>query len=528
MMKHSQRNGKLSVKEKEEAVNVGRGRNFESQHDDFLTFQQEKVIMSCSINWRIYNLKFIKGFVNYARVVSMSLYKKQNHSNLSIHLLVNDVCVFESVARSTLHVSIFQENGDVICSRTNITENEIKPVPLRTPGALEAAIAKEFVRILGESLSSPVQLQVPSGQVWRVELFEDDRGLVWLKDGWEQFADDNRLEFGDFMTFEYEGNSKFSVVICDQTATEIEYPLGSHPSQKIRNERDIPVFLRNDETLRKEGETPRKRKRGSSECREWKEFPDDNGMFDKLENLQPEVYQRICELCKGGQHDSLQKVKAFKPEYPFFVIVMQPAYIDGTEDVNVPLPFALEYFLRKDGGYLYLQLGDDKCIKPWKMMLNMDNKNVNLVLGGVHLLKGVASENEIEPVRTRGAIAAVRDFKSKFPFCEVWLTAGHLNGKDKVKIWNISLNSTVVLPEYFTDKYFGDRQTMVDLRVGEISSRVRVQFYYSSDKLVYEFSKGWIEFVKKNSLQAGNACIFEISKSFTKGHAMELQTTIFK
>ncbi|OMO62290.1 hypothetical protein COLO4_33145 [Corchorus olitorius] len=84
-------------------------------------------------------------------------------------------------------------------------------------------IPKRLGRKYGNQLPSPVHLEVPSGQVWKVELTKSD-SKVWLQKGWQQFAEHYSLQSGHFVVFRYKGNARFDVVIFDTTATEIEYP----------------------------------------------------------------------------------------------------------------------------------------------------------------------------------------------------------------------------------------------------------------------------------------------------------------
>lgn len=55
-------------------------------------------------------------------------------------------------------------------------------------------------------------------------------GIVWLDDGWREFANHYSLKRGHLLVFRYEGNSKFHVVICDITICDIDYP--SNPVQR--------------------------------------------------------------------------------------------------------------------------------------------------------------------------------------------------------------------------------------------------------------------------------------------------------
>ena len=71
-------------------------------------------------------------------------------------------------------------------------------------------------------------LTIPNGRKWKVKLTKRD-GEVWFQNGWCEFASYHALTVGSLLVFRYEGNSQFSVLIFDATATEIEYPLDDQP-----------------------------------------------------------------------------------------------------------------------------------------------------------------------------------------------------------------------------------------------------------------------------------------------------------
>lgn len=72
-----------------------------------------------------------------------------------------------------------------------------------------------------------VDLEDPNGKRWEVKLKKLENGEVWLcGQGWSDFAEFYSLRTGHLIFFTYGGsnNSHFNVVICDNTATEIDYP----------------------------------------------------------------------------------------------------------------------------------------------------------------------------------------------------------------------------------------------------------------------------------------------------------------
>ncbi|KAF9608852.1 hypothetical protein IFM89_011890 [Coptis chinensis] len=97
-----------------------------------------------------------------------------------------------------------------------------------------------------------VMMKVPSSKEWHVELREVE-GQVWFHSGWQEFVEYHSIRIGHFLLFQYDGNSRFNVVIFDMSASEIEYPwegvdseetcneVGSHASDEQRE--DAPVEI---------------------------------------------------------------------------------------------------------------------------------------------------------------------------------------------------------------------------------------------------------------------------------------------
>ena len=78
-------------------------------------------------------------------------------------------------------------------------------------------IPPAFVNILEKPLPNQVVLLDEIGRLWNVETkTEEGVGDVVFKKGWEKFANDHSLEFGDFLVFSYDAVSRFSVKIFDK------------------------------------------------------------------------------------------------------------------------------------------------------------------------------------------------------------------------------------------------------------------------------------------------------------------------
>ncbi|XP_022158239.1 B3 domain-containing transcription factor VRN1-like [Momordica charantia] len=99
-------------------------------------------------------------------------------------------------------------------------------------------IPKKFVReyngvLVQALLSSKMCLKVADGREWNLGLAKSN-GRVWFSDGWQKFAEFYSLGFGHFLVFRYESqSSSFHVVVFDISATEIEYPAKSIRLDKV-------------------------------------------------------------------------------------------------------------------------------------------------------------------------------------------------------------------------------------------------------------------------------------------------------
>jgi len=78
--------------------------------------------------------------------------------------------------------------------------------------------------MFGNELENVATLTVPDGCDWEMDLKKCGED-VYFCNKWQPFAEYYSLRFGCFLSFKYEGNSNFSVIIFDATFVEICYPL---------------------------------------------------------------------------------------------------------------------------------------------------------------------------------------------------------------------------------------------------------------------------------------------------------------
>lgn len=105
-------------------------------------------------------------------------------------------------------------------------------------------IPKKFVNEYCRGLSDSVCLKLPSGSEWEVEVTRSN-GKVWFEKCWPEFSKFYSLGIGDFLVFEYEGNSEFNVFIFDRSTTEIEYPI-KRPKMEEALDNELSVEILED------------------------------------------------------------------------------------------------------------------------------------------------------------------------------------------------------------------------------------------------------------------------------------------
>ncbi|KAK8717525.1 hypothetical protein V6N13_044790 [Hibiscus sabdariffa] len=233
-------------------------------------------------------------------------------------------------------------------------------------------IPRKFVKKYGNGLSNSVLLTVPSGDTWHVELTKSD-GVVWLQNGWQELVEFYSLKNGYFLVFKYEGNGKFLLLIFDMSASEIEYPCKSHIEDHKSGEQVClkPVMeaakdvtcgeITQNTPPRKE--TMTKKSRASSSKSRKKRKTDENDCED-LSNCEEDLQTEVPGDARAfGASELYAKARlrasTFKSEKPFFLVTMQPSFINPGRKMCIPKDFTLK-FLKEKVGDLTLCTSDGK------------------------------------------------------------------------------------------------------------------------------------------------------------------------
>ncbi|XP_030923313.1 B3 domain-containing transcription factor VRN1-like [Quercus lobata] len=233
-------------------------------------------------------------------------------------------------------------------------------------------------------------LTIPNGRKWNVKLTKHD-GEVWFENGWCEFASCHALTMGHLVAFRYEGNSAFSVLVFDATATEIEYPLDDQPQVHSMedNESDDNSIEIMDAFM--PSPVPRKRaKTNPKQARDThfrpKEPKSKGSMLEKSKMVFGVSFTRgkgsglahgvggnrvgctsgllvklesdcslddvsflddECPKKDGGVVENLLRANAFRSENPLFTVIIHPSYVNGKDRAS--LPHAIINYLPREG-----------------------------------------------------------------------------------------------------------------------------------------------------------------------------------
>ncbi|CAJ2638427.1 unnamed protein product [Trifolium pratense] len=129
------------------------------------------------------------------------------------------------VLRVTPSPTLRQKNSVPSSAEEEVRESKhfkkaILPSPIH---AKQMKIPDNFITIFGNELNNVAKVTVPDGRVWDIELKKCGEN-VFFCNKWQQFAEFYSIEYGCYLSFKYEGNSMFSVIIVDATSVEIVYP----------------------------------------------------------------------------------------------------------------------------------------------------------------------------------------------------------------------------------------------------------------------------------------------------------------
>ncbi|KAE8077337.1 hypothetical protein FH972_015909 [Carpinus fangiana] len=194
------------------------------------------------------------------------------------------------------------------------------------------SIPVKFVMEFGDDLSDVATLTAPNGHLWQVGL-EKCNKEIWFHDGWQEFMEYHSIHYGYFLVFRYEGNSKFHVLVFDNTATEIHYPW----SKDCELEDPVVIIDLDDATK------PRNDKLNENE------MPHSDELSAKHEENREMLVGKIFsgESSAEGRERAIEAAKMLKPTSPSFMAIVRPYHISNRSrrPLYVPSGFAKKYLI---------------------------------------------------------------------------------------------------------------------------------------------------------------------------------------
>ncbi|XP_021890131.1 B3 domain-containing transcription factor VRN1-like [Carica papaya] len=401
-------------------------------------------------------------------------------------------------------------------------------------------IPDKFWQKFGSGLPSSVELVAPCGAVWRVGVTKSDRE-GWLQHGWRIFSEHYSLSHGHLVLFRFNGDGEFHIIIFDMTATEIDYPFVGSNGEAV--------------DPREEGskERPRRKRRDKSPLplpcpnpsKSFKTNSSSVKVRDRHEGLssdrlrQEKVPNIVEPLEADEEFKALQKAMAFKSINAFFLIVMQPSYINSEYPLKIPVWFVKKYLTekrrevilqildgRKTNGRFYckwkafaennkLEVRDVcvfELINRTQILFNViiyrnnDSPNCSRSQGmlSTTTIKCQNSEDyQSVLLTTRNKIVCKRPltFNSKNPFFVVVMKPCYVNPK----------KSNLQIPKVFAERHLKGGKGEVHLQTQDGRSwYLRYNVQLSGGRSRAYFDSRWRAFVQGNNLKVGDTCFFEL------------------
>ncbi|CAI0554314.1 unnamed protein product [Linum tenue] len=249
-------------------------------------------------------------------------------------------------------------------------------------------IPGRFVRTYGESLSTSATLKVPSGATWTVDVVRDEIG-VWFSNGWGEFAESHSLEFGHFLVFEYEGCSRFSVVICDRTGAEIAYPIRTTCEANLEETEDFfgAGIRKRSESLSEVTKPQVKNKmmvmRGSissgnaAKMGSWSRIvlPTNGFNSSRVDDEQEDESTRTISE-EPSRSRKCRVSTGFTSPHPFFEVQITPSM--SKRQMHVPHSFSSSH-IAQDEKAVQIQVRDGNS---WSLALIRKKRNKYVMFGG--------------------------------------------------------------------------------------------------------------------------------------------------
>ncbi|XP_059643884.1 B3 domain-containing protein REM20-like isoform X1 [Cornus florida] len=241
-----------------------------------------------------------------------------------------------------------------------------------------------FTAHLKEMIPSKALLRNCDGNCWPVEVKFFGNDHLFFEDGWVKFVEDNSLELGDFLVFQYNGNCVFDFSLYGRNSCEKKVKKASHSRLK---EEETELEEEEDESLMDEDEE-------EQEEEEVEEDHDEEEIISRGTSNSGNAAVNVGDEHRGravveGEDDYIFETGHYvRPKNPYFVAKMKqttrkndllvPA--DVIKDNNLKLPS--EIVLRDQDGKTWtakLVVWSDRrtWIRGWKAVCRWHNLREN-------------------------------------------------------------------------------------------------------------------------------------------------------
>ncbi|RDX75556.1 B3 domain-containing transcription factor VRN1, partial [Mucuna pruriens] len=427
----------------------------------------------------------------------------------------------------------------------------------------EIRLPKYFTRKYENGMSNPVFLKPPDGTEWKIYWTKHD-GETWFQKGWKEFATYYSLDHGHLLFFEYEGTSYFDVHIFGKSAVEINYPShGNHDGnssimqiiddsveivdekfscQKTRVKSRV-LSLQPCEKMKNNTTTNDERCPNGVNLHQDVQTRSTSSQEEKIimkrkldEDEGKSIFHTECPKVEKLTSTVLQKATTFRSDHPYFMLVMKPSFING-DYLKIPPQFS-EQYLKITRAVVLLEVLDgrswpviysaSRICGGWQKFASENNLNVGNVcfFELIQKIQGLAFKVSIFqgadkpscPV-SQGGTSSQRSSGLKSHFKSKDLTTIALEEASKFTSENpfflVTLTCTKEniirrphVPSNFVRKYLLKEEKMMKIQFRKKVSPVKLVF--SKYGATGTLSCGWGSFARKNKLQLGDVCIFEL------------------
>ncbi|XP_078171467.1 putative B3 domain-containing protein Os06g0632500 [Carex rostrata] len=116
------------------------------------------------------------------------------------------------------------------------------------------SIPKKFYKHLPASPPKQASLVTQTDKFWRVDVCQNEEGIICFSRGWPEFAKAHHLQIGYLAVFRYEGKMVFNVEVFDTTSCLKNYSLSPCKPPNFKFESSKCVDLTSDVQVKSEGE----------------------------------------------------------------------------------------------------------------------------------------------------------------------------------------------------------------------------------------------------------------------------------